>query len=119
MKAAITEWQGRIAPVFDVARTAWIIGDDGEKAAISLPISCPQSKLELLKEHGVTVLICGAISRRVQEYAESLDIRITPFISGEMDEVWDAWRGGTLDNACYSMPGCARCQRRKGQCKSN
>lgn len=116
MKVAITEWQGRIAPVFDVAGTAWILGDDGEKTSISLPETCAQRKLDLLKEHGVTVLICGAISRRVQDYAESLNLRVNPFISGELDEVWEAWKSGSLNQACYAMPGCGRCRRRRGKC---
>ncbi|WP_372808841.1 NifB/NifX family molybdenum-iron cluster-binding protein [Pontiella sp.] len=116
MKAAITEWQGRIAPVFDVSGTVLIYGPDGLEESYSLPMDCPQSKLSFLKERQVDVLICGAISRRVREYAEELGIRVNPFVSGEVGEVWEAWKSGTLDNACYSMPGCRRCRRRNGSC---
>jgi predicted Fe-Mo cluster-binding NifX family protein len=118
MKAAITEWQGRIAPVFDVSGTVMIYGSDGLEESYSMPTDCPQSKLSFLKERHIDILICGAISRRVREYAEELGIRVNPFVSGEVDEVWEAWKNGTLDNACYSMPGCRRCRRRNGQCKS-
>jgi len=116
MKAAITEWQGRIAPVFDVTGTVLIIEADGQKKSVAMPTDCPQSKLAFLKEQQVGILICGAISRRVREYAEELGIRINPFVSGEVGEVWAAWKSGTLDDACYSMPGCRRCRRRNGQC---
>ncbi|MDF7798666.1 NifB/NifX family molybdenum-iron cluster-binding protein [Pontiellaceae bacterium B1224] len=119
MKVAITEWQGRVAPVFDVAGTVLIFetksGEMLETAA--LPTLDPRSKLVFLTEQGIHVLICGAITRRMREYAEMLGIRINPFVSGEIEEVWSAWRDGTLDEACYSMPGCRHCRRRKGQCK--
>lgn len=116
MKAAITEWQGRVAPVFDVAGTALIIQADGQKESVSMPTDSPQSNLAFLKERQVNVLICGAISRQVQAYAESLGIRVTPFISGEVSNVWNAWKNGKLDEACYSMPGCRHCRRKQGQC---
>ena len=114
MKAAITEWQGRVAPVFDVAGTVLMIKTDIEELqdSVPLPTGNPRSKIAFLKEQGVGVLICGAITRRMREYAEELGIRINPFISGEIDEVWDAWRNGRLDEACYSMPGCRLCRRR-------
>ena len=50
------------------------------------------------------------------EHAEALGIRVSPFVSGEVQEVWEAWKNGHLDEACYSMPGCRRCRRRKGEC---
>ncbi len=119
MKVAITEWQGRIAPVFDVAGTVFIIEKEtgSTEETVTLPAGNPRNKLVFLKERGVDVLICGAITRRMREYAEELGIRINPFVSGEINEVWAAWKTGTLDNACYSMPGCNRCRRRNGQCK--
>lgn len=83
---------------------------------MALPADYPESKLAFLKEQQVDVLICGAISRRVQKYAEELGIRVNPFVSGEVREVWEAWKSGQLDEACYSMPGCRRCRRRNGQC---
>ncbi|MDF7806977.1 hypothetical protein P4E94_05965 [Pontiellaceae bacterium B12219] len=119
MKVAITEWQGRVAPVFDVAGTVLILESKTGQAleTAPLPLGDPHSKLVYLTERGVHILICGAITRLMLDYAETLGIRISPFVSGEIDEVWTAWRNGTLDEACYSMPGCRRCRRRKGQCK--
>jgi predicted Fe-Mo cluster-binding NifX family protein len=117
MKVAITEWQGRVSPVFDVAGTVSIHTKNGYEETAHLPHDCPQNKLHLLKDHEIDVLICGAISRRVREYAEELGIRVNPFVSGEVGEVLEAWKSGTLENACYSMPGCRHCRRRQGQCK--
>lgn len=117
MKVALIEWQGRIAPVFDVAGTALLAETDSEwQEPLSLPTDHPQSKLEALKAQQVGVLICGAISSPVRDYAEALGIRVNPFVSGDVHDVWNAWKSGTLSEACYSMPGCRRCQRRRGQC---
>lgn len=119
MKAALTEWQGRIAPVFDVAGTALIIemvpGGEFREESAAMPTDSPQSKLTFLKEQQIDVLICGAISRRVREQAEALGIRVNPFVSGEVRDVWDAWKNSQLDQACYSMPGCRHCRRRQGR----
>lgn len=103
--------------MFDVAGTVSIHTEDGHETTLPLPIDCPQSKLNFLKDNQIDVLICGAISRRVQEYAESLGIRVNPFISGEVGEVLTAWKNGTLEDARYSMPGCRRCCRRQRHCK--
>jgi predicted Fe-Mo cluster-binding NifX family protein len=119
MKVAITEWQGRVAPVFDVAGIVLMIetGTGTTEETITLPSGDPRNKINFLKERGIGVLICGAITRRMREYAEELGIRVNPFVSGEVGEVWEAWKSGTLDHACYSMPGCRRCRRRTGHCK--
>ena len=118
MKAAITEWQGRVAPVFDVAGTVLMIETEAEalQKNLQLPPGNPRNKIAFLKEQGVDVLICGAITRRMREYAEEIGIRVNPFVSGEVRDVWEAWKSGKLDDACYSMPGCRRCRRRQGQC---
>lgn len=120
MKVAMTIWQGRIAPVFDVSRTALILdpegGEECREATVSLPDGCAQSKLLFLKEQGVGALICGAMTRRVREQAEGLGIRVSPFISGDVREIRQAWNSGGLEAACYTMPGCGRCRRRRGRC---
>lgn len=115
MKVALAEWQGRIAPVFDVAGTVLVLDTESDlEQSVSIPTDDPHSKINILKEHKIDVLICGAISRRVREYAEELGLRVHPFISGEVGEVWEAWKSVMLDQACYSMPGCRRCRRRQG-----
>lgn len=114
MKAALTEWKGRISPVFDVSGTVRIMDSDGCQQTVSIASDLPHGKLLFLKERQIDVLICGAISRRVREEAEALGIRVYSFVSGEIDDVWKAWKNGHLNNACYSMPGCRRCRRRRG-----
>ena len=121
MKAAVTEWQGRIAPLFDVAGTVRVVekspaGNSGVEQRVSLPTDCPHSKIAALESLGVSALVCGAISRQVRECIEARGIQVLPFVSGALDDVIDAWREDRLELTNYSMPGCGRCRRRQGRC---
>ena len=119
MKAAITEWQGRVAPLFDVAGTVWVVEKQSASTPeqrVSLPMDCPHSKIAVLEGLGVDTLICGAISRQVRECIEARGMNIFPFISGEIEDVVEAWRQDRLEQSDYAMPGCGRCRRRKGHC---
>jgi len=110
MKTAFTIWNGRIAPVCDVATCVIIVDEDLERR-IELPQSMPE-KVELLLREGVKELVCGAISRNMQHYIESHDINTIPFIAGEWNEVLLAWRNNELNQTQFAMPGCGQCRRR-------
>ncbi len=119
MKAAFSTWDERIAPVFDVARYVLLVSDDGsETEAITLPDGSPNRKVQALAERGVDVLVCGAISRQVEGIVHAHNIRLIPFVSGQLDQVVEAWHKGELDEAAYAMPGCCgrRQRRRRGRC---
>ena len=111
MKVAFSIWNGRIAPVFDVAGTVIIreIADgkivNEQKVAVS--VEDPYEKIDTLMENGVTDIVCGALSRRFQFFIESKGIKVTPFISGDIDTVSSAFITGKLDNS-FSMPGCGK-----------
>ena len=122
MKVAAPAWRGRIAPVFDVARSALVFDAEEAEAVgahLALPGGSPWAKVECLKAQGVGTLICGAISRPLQEHAEMLGIQVQSFVAGPVDEVVQAWRNNGLNQSRYSMPGCRRCRRRRGKCKPN
>lgn len=121
MKAAITEWQGRVAPLFDVSGTVLVVESTPEgyspaEPRVRLPLDGPHSKISTLEDLQVDTLICGAISRPVRESIEARGIKVYPFVSGEIDEVVAAWRQERLEQAAFTMPGCRRCRRRQGQC---
>jgi predicted Fe-Mo cluster-binding NifX family protein len=120
MKIAISEWEGRIAPLFDVSGTVLLIetepGADHREKSIGLPMDGPQSKMTFLKEHRVEALICGAISRSVRQLGEAIGLQIHPFVSGETADILSAFRQGQLGHANYSMPGCRHCRRHLGSC---
>jgi predicted Fe-Mo cluster-binding NifX family protein len=120
MKAAFSVWENRIAPVFDVARhilvletkSGCIISESKKILADAMPVG----KAASLTELGVSVLVCGAVSRPFQEMIEAYGIRIIPFVAGELQEVIDAWLAGKREMEMFAMPGC--CGRKRRNCQS-
>jgi predicted Fe-Mo cluster-binding NifX family protein len=123
MKVAVSAWEGRVSPVFDTARHIRCFDVDGGVGRLAgeaeLPSDEPQSKLKKLKELGVSVLICGAISRPLAMTFSASGIQLVPFLAGEVEEVVQAFAEGRLEGACFHMPGCCgRVRRRRGwQCR--
>ncbi len=115
-KAAFAFWEGRIAPVFDVARQVLLVekapvivgtaGTDSEQRPVLALPEAPALKAGVLKEQRVSVLVCGAISRPLQESIVRQGIRVLPFIMGEVEELIRAWRTDRLEQDGFLMPGC-------------
>ena len=122
MRIAVATWEGRISPVFDTARhiLCFDVEDGvGRPAGEAKELSNePQAKLQKLQELGVTVLICGAISRPIATMLSSMGIRLVPFLAGEVDEIVNAFAVGRLEGVCFHMPGCCGRPRRHrgGRC---
>ena len=118
MKAAFAVWDKHIAPVFDVTRQIHLV--DAEAGKIlgetqeSLPEEMPTQKTLRLAELGVQTLVCGAISRHMQDMVEAGGIRVIPFVTGELHDVILAWLSDSLENALFAMPGCYGRKHRQG-----
>jgi predicted Fe-Mo cluster-binding NifX family protein len=116
MKVAIPVWQGSVSPVFDVARTLLLV--DIREGAVHL------RRLEPMEETGVLArssflralsadaLLCGAISRPLEQMLLSAGIEVIPNICGDVDEVLSAYLNGRLQNQTFLMPGCGGGRRR-------
>ena len=115
MNVAIPVWRGRLSPVFDVAARLLIVEiDDGvEKARgeMSLALDDPHSRPARLREAGVDVLVCGAISWPMERAVASAGIEVIPQICGEVERVLAAFLAGELNRGSFLMPGC--CGRRR------
>ena len=100
MKAALTVWDGRVSPVFDVSREAVILTiENGTVAARrSENIDAPTAalKIDRLMELGVETLICGAISEPLHRELTARGVRVLGFVAGEIDEVVKAFVAGRL-----------------------
>ena len=111
MKTAITVWNNRVSPVFDVANQALLFDLDGHRTTsehyLVLPHSCAAEKVIWLLEAGTEVLICGAISRDAHLAVTNAGIRIYPFIAGDIQKVLLAYLAGSLVEGGFAMPGCA------------
>ncbi len=112
MKIALIVWNGRIAPVFDTAPEAVVIETEGRKQigrkVLPLPEDDPQEKLLTLIRADVSVLICGAISNPFRGQAAVYGMTVHPFLSGELENVIQAYLNGELETAIPPLPGCGR-----------
>jgi predicted Fe-Mo cluster-binding NifX family protein len=111
MKTAITIWNNRVSPVFDVTGKALLYDSKGERICseqqLLLPDACPARKVAFLVEAGTDVLICGAISKDAHSTATNAGIRVYPFIAGDVREIIRACLSGRLIEGGFAMPGCA------------
>ena len=115
MLIAITIWNGRIAPLFDSAGCCFLFDADNSESLrerISLPKGSVGQKAAFLKSKGVSLLICGAISKEGESAIISEGIALYPFIAGPVDDVVSALNERSRIEERFAMPGC-RCRRRR------
>jgi predicted Fe-Mo cluster-binding NifX family protein len=116
MKVALATWNGRISPVFDVARQVLMLEvEDGRVIARHeerLPGTEPQTQMARLTGLAPQTLICGAISQPLAAMLAAAGMRVIPFTAGAVEEVLAAWLAGSLPNPALSMPGCCGRMRR-------
>lgn len=109
-KIAIPEWQGQVSTVFDFAGKLLLITIDGQKETSRtenlLPDEPMPQKVVRLRNLGVDVLICGAISRPLVFMITGSGIEVLPYISGSINEVLNAYLAGRLTEQRFTMPGC-------------
>jgi len=117
MKIALSVWKDSISTVFDAAEDILIIEEaltgGGRRASMKLGGGNAAGKALRLREEGVGLLICGAISTPLAHLLESLGIRVMPFVRGRIEEVIEAYRNDQLGHVRFALPGC-RNQRRMG-----
>ncbi len=119
MRIAIPQWQGRVAPVFDVCGHLLMVETDGshEVARQDIPLggSEPHDRVRRLAALGVDVLICGAVSRHLEAALTAAGIRVLPFVCGPVEAVLSGFHafGGAAPD--HHMPGCRRRRQRQGR----
>jgi len=111
MKTAITIWNNRVAPVFDVSGKVLLYESDGERLCsermILLPDAGAAVKVSCLVEAKANVLICGAISKEALLTATNAGIKVYPFIAGDVRDIIQACLDSRFTEGDFSMPGCA------------
>jgi predicted Fe-Mo cluster-binding NifX family protein len=115
MKVGIPTWDGRVSPVLDVARRLLVV--DVERNAelarreVDLEEVAVASRVKRIRELGVQVLICGAVSWPLEAMLTSTGMRVIPQTCGPVDDVLRAFLAGRLASGAFLMPGC--CGRRR------
>jgi predicted Fe-Mo cluster-binding NifX family protein len=116
MKAAIPIWNGRVSPVFDTAGRIMVVtpgSGEGSREIHEIRTGGPGARVSSLRELGASVLICGAISNRMARHVEAAGIRLIPWISGDIEDVLEAFVSGRLSGERFMMPGCGGRGRRR------
>ena len=106
---AFPVFQSRIAPVFDTAVRVLLlqIEHQHELARSELHtknLSGPE-RVAALRRAGVNTLVCAGISNVTHTMLESADIRVTPGIVGQVEEVIGAYLNKRLDDPRFFMHG--------------
>lgn len=110
MIVALSVWQGRISPVFDTAGQLWLIeveaGREVSRREEPLKEGMFHQKAAKLSQLGVEVLLCGAISRPFAFMLASSGIQVVPFLTGDAQQVLDAFLAGKLSVSRPAPFGC-------------
>lgn len=108
-RTAVPVFMGRVSPVLDTCTQLLVMESSGKNEMVSRTITIKGGSIfertrELLKL-GVKAVICGAVSGAFFNLLSEAGIKLVCNIAGDMDDVIDAYRNGTLVDARFRMPG--------------
>lgn len=120
MVIAIPIWNNRVAPVFDTTSNLLLFQAEEEQfsqvGVKNMRNSTCNEKLHIIAQ-SAAVFICGAIPFRFEQELTDRDVRVIPFIAGEVSEIITAFASGSLENPKYKMPGCKHRSKRGKNCR--
>jgi predicted Fe-Mo cluster-binding NifX family protein len=110
-RIAIPTWNGTVSPVFDTASRLLVVeADEGRECSrfeTDITENFLPSKTMRLTGLAVDTLICGAVSRPLAYMITTAGIKLIPWISGQVEDVLQAFLQGNLFDLRFIMPGCA------------
>ena len=119
MKIAIPHWQARVSPVCDEARHFLVVHvtDDLEVSRSQFEMTLPGTDLigraTQLLDWGVNTVICGALSKGLETMLLGVGIEVISQVCGNVEDVLQAFRTGTLEQDRFALPGYVRRRRRR------
>ncbi|MCK5230755.1 MAG: DUF5320 family protein [Desulfobulbaceae bacterium] len=121
MKTALTIWGKRISPVFDSARVLLVTEIKNGKMVSRhyepFDPDRPWCLADKLAEQNIEVLICGAISELPANIIKTAGIKLISFVTGQADEILEAYTKAVSIRHIFQMPGCRRKRSRQGKRK--
>jgi predicted Fe-Mo cluster-binding NifX family protein len=123
MRTAIPIADGRISPVFDVARRLLLVDIENEREVRRTEQVLEEMELAArarrVAELGVELLICGAISRPLEAMLLSTGVDVVPQTCGPVEDVLRAFASGQLTEQAFVIPGCCGHRRQsRGGCSN-
>jgi predicted Fe-Mo cluster-binding NifX family protein len=117
MKIAIPCWNHHVSTVCDFSDRLLVVtiksGRVVDRALIDFVEETIPGKTARLRDLGVQVLLCGAVSQSLLRMITISGIRVIPFLRGTVDDVLDAYFKGRLFDPRLVLPGCCACGRRR------
>lgn len=124
MKVAIPTFNSRVSPRFDFAGKVLIAtienGKVVDREQFSLTNLNTIRRSSLLREQGVSVVICGGISNFSVRLLSENGIEVIPLVAGEIEDVLEQFVLGDLVVPPMSFPQTGkggRYRSRKGKCR--
>jgi predicted Fe-Mo cluster-binding NifX family protein len=109
MKVAIAVWEDCVSSVLDFAQRVVVAdlkeGTETGRTELALAERNPFLKPARLRELGVDVLICGAVSQPLACAFTACGIPLVPYVTGKVDDVLKAYQAGQLGMPQYRLPG--------------
>ncbi|MEJ5363308.1 MAG: hypothetical protein WBK20_00760 [Spirochaetota bacterium] len=115
---ALPIFNDRLSPLLDEARRFVVLtlNDNtiSERTVIDFDEQSAFIRIERLKEMGVTVLLCGALSDVLARFIIDREILLYSWLNGTIDEVVEQYIKGALPTVCMRYVTKARtCQRHR------
>ena len=110
MKIAIPIWNDCVSSVFDFASKLLLVqienNQEISRSQIPLEGRSLSRLVGQLKSLEIDVIICGAISRAHSEMVTASGIEVLAYVTGQIDDVLEAYLTGQLAESQFTMPGC-------------
>lgn len=100
---------GRVSPVLDTCTQMLLLDSGGKTGVVRRVIPMKGSSIfertREIQRLGVRAVICGAVSDSFFNLLREAGIDLLCGITGDLDEVIEAYRNGTLEQPKFRMPG--------------
>lgn len=108
-RVALPVFNGRVSPVLDSCTRLYVLESSGIARASNQTLRVKGTsifeRVGELKRIGIKIIICGALSESFYNLLREAGIELVCGITGEIEEVIDAYRNGTLGHARFQLPG--------------
>lgn len=116
-RLAIPTWKEQVSTTADFAQQFLLVdvgrGREVAREEEAFEQSMPEARARQLKDKGVQVLLCGAISQPFAWSVTRKGIQIVPLVAGQVDNVVAAYLCGRLTDPGYLLPGSPPGARRR------